>query len=439
MTRKRKRSSVVEIGTGPARVKIYTVNRKDGYPMFSLYWKEGGRRKYRHFACIDEARLIAQQITVRLTNGLSSCDEATKRDIELLRHCERTAQGFGVTLAAAIEEWSSARKTAGEIPIADAVRFYAANRADLLAVRTIAQVVNEFVESRLASGVSDIYVRNCRNQLKIFATRFGGNIGEVTTADINRFLAGLTKHGPVSKNGIRRNIVTMFGFAKRQGYLHPDRKTAAEQSESFKEPETEIQIFTPEEMGRLLLTSHARILPLVAIGGFSGIRSAEIRRLHWEDIKWDRGHIEIAGRKAKTAARRLVPLPDNLKAWLAPWREETGPIITMSDPSGALNDVAVKAQIPGGWRQNALRHSFISYRVAETGDVARTALEAGNSPKMIFRHYREVVDEEAAKAWFAVTPPAGWLPKDLPLGLRARLRQISCRQENLCVDSTTGA
>ena len=46
MTRKRKRSSVVEIGTGPARVKIYTVNRKDGYPMFSLYWKEGGSGRH---------------------------------------------------------------------------------------------------------------------------------------------------------------------------------------------------------------------------------------------------------------------------------------------------------------------------------------------------------------------------------------------------------
>ncbi|MEI6654824.1 MAG: hypothetical protein WCP45_08655, partial [Verrucomicrobiota bacterium] len=32
MTRKRKRrSNVVEIGNGPARVKIYTVHRKDGY------------------------------------------------------------------------------------------------------------------------------------------------------------------------------------------------------------------------------------------------------------------------------------------------------------------------------------------------------------------------------------------------------------------------
>jgi hypothetical protein len=30
MPRKRKRTSVVEIGNGPARVKIYTVNRKDG-------------------------------------------------------------------------------------------------------------------------------------------------------------------------------------------------------------------------------------------------------------------------------------------------------------------------------------------------------------------------------------------------------------------------
>ncbi len=51
MARKRKRrSTVVEIGTGPARVKIYTVNRKDGYPMDSLYWKEGGQRRSKHLA-----------------------------------------------------------------------------------------------------------------------------------------------------------------------------------------------------------------------------------------------------------------------------------------------------------------------------------------------------------------------------------------------------
>ncbi len=79
MARKRKRrSSVVEIGTGPARFKLYTVNRKDGYPMFSLYWREGGRRQVRHLACMEEARLIAHQISIRLENGFATGNEVSR-------------------------------------------------------------------------------------------------------------------------------------------------------------------------------------------------------------------------------------------------------------------------------------------------------------------------------------------------------------------------
>ena len=97
MTRKKKRrSSVVEIGNGPARVRIYTMNRKDGYDEFTLSWKEGGRRKLRSFGDMNEARMVAQQTTVKLTNGFSTSDEATKSDIELLRHCEGQAKKFGV-------------------------------------------------------------------------------------------------------------------------------------------------------------------------------------------------------------------------------------------------------------------------------------------------------------------------------------------------------
>ena len=56
------------------------------------------------------------------------------------------------------------------------------------------------------------------------------------------------------------------------------------------------------------------------------------------------------------------------------------------------------------WKHNALRHSFISYRVAETGDVPKVALEAGNSPAMIFAHYRELVTADDALQWFAIAP-----------------------------------
>lgn len=421
--KRRKTKGTVIIGRGAATVRIYPITRKDGYPQNTVCWKEGGRRRTRSFACMDEAKMVAQQISVRLTNGWSLGDEVTRRDIEILRYCEGLVAKHGVALVAAVEEWASARKTAGKIPLADAVRFYAANSADMLPSRSVREVAEEFIESLRNRGVSAAYVRSAKLNVTAFTAKLTGEIADVTAADINRYLTGLSHLSPVSKNGIRRNIVTMFSFAKRQGYLHPDRKTAAEQSEKFKETETEIAIFTPQEMESILLAAHQRILPFLAIGAFAGIRSAEIHRLHWEDIKWDRGHIEIAGKKAKTAARRLVPLSENLKAWLAPWRDAIGQVVPISDSSGALGDVAVKARIPGGWRQNALRHSFISYRVAETGDVPRTALEAGNSPKMIFRHYREVVTEDEAKEWFSIMPPEVWPPAEWRLGFHRKTQE----------------
>ena len=49
------------------------------------------------------------------------------------------------------------------------------------------------------------------------------------------------------------------------------------------------------------------------------------------------------------------------------------------------------------WKQNALRHSFISYRMAMVRDVNQVALEAGNSPDIIFRNYLELVTQTQAR------------------------------------------
>ena len=56
------------------------------------------------------------------------------------------------------------------------------------------------------------------------------------------------------------------------------------------------------------------------------------------------------------------------------------------------------------WKHNGLRHSYISYRVAQTQNVAQVSLEAGNSPQMIFRHYRELVRTGDALKWFRIAP-----------------------------------
>ncbi len=50
------------------------------------------------------------------------------------------------------------------------------------------------------------------------------------------------------------------------------------------------------------------------------------------------------------------------------------------------------------WPQNVLRHSFISYRLAQVKNVQQVALEAGNSPAIIFKHCCELTTEEQVKS-----------------------------------------
>ena len=155
---------------------------------------------------------------------------------------------------------------------------------------------------------------------------------------------------------------------------------------TFAEVDKAPEIFTPEEMSKLLKSADHATQPMLAIGGFSGIRSAEIVQLHWEDVLWDQGYIEIKARKAKTKARRLVPIQPNLRAWLEPYRESSGAICNFHSLSERYEKLSIKAGI--GWRQNALRHSYGSYRLAQIQDAAKVALEMGNSPQMLFKHYR---------------------------------------------------
>jgi len=102
--------------------------------------------------------------------------------------------------------------TGGNVPPSDAVRFYAANRADLFPTRSNVQAAAEFSVSLKRKGMSAIYVRNATSSLKRFTNAVSGNIADVTVADINRFLDGLKKLGPVSKNRIHRKSVNFGPF-----------------------------------------------------------------------------------------------------------------------------------------------------------------------------------------------------------------------------------
>jgi len=66
---------------------------------------------------------------------------------------------------------------------------------------------------------------------------------------------------------------------------------------------------------------------------------------------------------------------------------------------GELRD---ELKIPN--RRNGLRHSFISAHFAAFSDEGLTAAQAGNSPAIVHKNYKELMTKADGEAWFAVAP-----------------------------------
>jgi integrase len=161
------------------------------------------------------------------------------------------------------------------------------------------------------------------------------------------------------------------------------------------------------------------------VGAFTGIRSAEMLRVNWENFDWEEGVIDIGCDQTKTASRRLVPILEPLSAWIRTFVKRHGSVLNYSLPvclAEAFGTAAKKADAvrrvqdpeapPFKWKQNALRHSYASYRLAVMEDVSKLSLELGNSPQKVFSNYRKVVTKSQGNLWFGVLPetPANVVP-----------------------------
>jgi len=241
-----------------------------------------------------------------------------------------------------------------------------------------------------------------------FAKAFQCPISRVSPQEMREYLLA----GDVSlrtRHNLRTTLTTLFNFARSEGYLPADHKGVPRPTKRSR-MKLAIKVFTPEEMIKLLANAKSDHLVALAVMGFAGIRAEEFKRLQWEHFDFAEKHIIVPDSVAKCEERRIVPLSDNLCAWLLPHKQASGPVCPYSNLAIVFARLAKRAGIQ--WKRNGLRHSFISYRTALTKNVPQVAFEAGNSPQMIYRHYLKAVTESVAKQWFAISPdqPANVIP-----------------------------
>jgi integrase len=300
--------------------------------------------------------------------------------------------------------------------VQDAVRFAVEHLRRSHASATVESAMKALIEAKRAAGRSERYCNDLDLRLGRLCMAFGERkLAEISTAELEGFLASL-KVAAETRNTFRRDIRTLWSFAEKRGWGSAHTAKNTERAKALDRPPA---ILKSEQAAALLTESKDDdLLAFHAIGLFAGLRVAEIKALDWRDVDLAGGFIHVGAKISKTRSRRLVPILDNLKAWLQPIAKPRGPVVERElryRHEAARNRAGIIA-----WPENSMRHSFVSYRLAATGNAAQTALESGHDQAVLFAHYRELVKPKDAERFFEIMPASEASEKIVSLSVVAR-------------------
>ncbi|HVY68622.1 MAG TPA: tyrosine-type recombinase/integrase [Verrucomicrobiae bacterium] len=417
------------VRNGDVTVKIYKNKgnvRGENFQTFLLSYYANGKRQLRRFVDFAKANEEASRVAKQKAQGalgaaaLSASDRVSlQQALDLLSETEGPGNATAPRLVEIVRDYAAAR--AGLPPgvtLAETTLFYQQKHPANMRRKSVAEVVTEFIADRQSAGCSAVHVRDLETRLGQFAKAFELSINAVNAALVQQWIYGLQNQktrrpaAARTKENMLRQITSLFNFARRQKYVPAELALEISEISAPRKKHAPIGIYTSGDMRAILAAADSAIQPALAIAAFAGLRLAEVSRLDWRDVRLAERLIVVGPEIAKTAARRLVPICDNLAAWLTPHARSFGSVNPCQEHAenvgNALGDrferAAARAKIK--WQRNGFRHSYISYRVAVLKDVPAVALECGNSTQVIFSNYRALATDAEAKDWFSIAPAA---------------------------------
>jgi integrase len=373
--------------------------KRKGYTYYQVRYYVDGVRMAKSFSDLRRAERAAASFARKLHKGASRSVELRGNDCTAYLQAKAALGPIQVRLDLAAHEYRLCHDLlAGRASIVEAVRHFAEAKIETVMPKPVPEILKELLEVRGKEGSSKVHLKDLGGRLNKFAAKFPGSLASVTATQIHDFILALDLE-PRTRNNFRTAISNLVGFARQRRYVPRHYNPLAEVPVA-KEVGKPVEIFTVEEMTKLLQHAKPTLVPFLSLIAFGGLRHEEAARLDWAD--YANGHIRVRAEIAKCREPRLVPVQPNLAAWLEPFRKPSGPVQPFANVTNELVDTAKAAGVP--WKHNGLRHSFGTFRLAIVQDPAKVAYEMGNSPRMIFKSYRALVTEAEGKRWFGIMP-----------------------------------
>lgn len=172
-------------------------------------------------------------------------------------------------------------------------------------------------------------------------------------------------------------------------------------------------ILTAEEMKILLaddqMSDHLRAS--ILLGGFAGLRTAEVLRMRWEDVEKGQIYIgpEVAKQKKKGNRERLVDMTEPLKRRSKFFAGCRGLIVPVkeSDFYEERRDLVKRLRKARQlqWKffpENSLRHSFATYHLGRSNNPGTTAYQMGTSIQLVINTYAVPARRSNWRAWWRI-------------------------------------
>jgi integrase len=348
-----------------------------------------GIRKFRSCKTLDEAQKVKAECeeknALKNPTALSDLSELGKAAI---RHALEKLKPFDATITEAVDFYVKfAKPTKGKL--------------------TIQEAMDLFRGDKRKQGLSESYVKNSRRSFFVpFKDAFKNCLmNDVTPTQAHRYVYGKDSWNKETKNSHIRHLRALYSFviSKHHATLNPFDSVPFVKVQGDKVAEKVLAVDDVKKLLQFALdTDRKAACASLALVLFCGIRVDEVERVSWENINLDSKKPKVDLKHGKNGRRRVNNIPENAVFWLRECRCSRGRVAPQNYTK-AMQRLRHKAGVP--YKQNAARHSFASYHIAQFEDGNKTAFMLGHpNAALLYSTYRELVANEDAKKYWDIVP-----------------------------------